>query len=48
MKDEIGKIYENRFSGYEKYRYEVWKILTNQFFSRWIDKNAKVLDILEI
>ena len=45
MKNELGQIYENRFSGHEKYRNEVWKILTKQFFSRWIDKNAKVLDL---
>ena len=45
MNDHLSKIYEIRFSGFEKYRNQVWKILVSQFFSKWIYSNAQILDL---
>ena len=41
----LTKIYEKRFSGYEKYRNKVWKILVSEFFNKWIKKNDHILDL---
>ena len=45
MNDNLSKIYEIRFSGFEKYRNQVWKILVSQFFSKWIYPNVRILDL---
>ena len=37
--------YQRRFEENEKYRNSVWKILCNDFFSKYIDKNATLLDL---
>ena len=43
--NNLSKIYEKRFSGREKYRVKVWKILISKFFSKWIDSDDHVLDL---
>ena len=42
---DLAAIYSNRFSGMEKYRNEVWKLLTRAYFSRWIKPSDAVLDL---
>lgn len=42
---ELKRLYEERFSGRTAYRNDVWKILTSEFFSRWIPPSATVLDL---
>jgi len=41
----LTQIYEKRFSGHENYRNRVWKILINDFFSRWIKTTDHILDL---
>jgi len=41
----LAQIYEKRFSGHEIYRNRVWKILINDFFSRWIKTTDHILDL---
>lgn len=41
----LTQIYEKRFSGHENYRNKVWKILVNQFFSKWVKKSDHILDL---
>ena len=41
----LTKIYEKRFSGFEQYRVKVWEILISKFFSKWIDPDDHVLDL---
>jgi SAM-dependent methyltransferase len=41
----LEKIYSVRFSGLEAYRNNVWTVLVNQFFSRWISPEDSVLDL---
>jgi SAM-dependent methyltransferase len=41
----LEKIYSVRFSGLEAYRNNVWTVLVNQFFSRWISTEDSVLDL---
>ena len=45
MNEDLSKIYEKRFSGHENYRNEVWKILINDFFSKWIKSTDHILDL---
>jgi SAM-dependent methyltransferase len=45
MADDLKSIYENRFSGNEKYRSQVWSILVTDWFSRFIPGDAAVLDL---
>lgn len=45
MNDDLDQIYEIRFSGFEEYRNDVWKILVNKFFGKWINPNATILDL---
>ncbi len=42
---DLEKIYSARFSGQKAYRDNVWKILTAEFFSRWIKPSDTVLDL---
>ena len=42
---KLTQIYVNRFSGHENYRNRVWKILINDFFSRWIKSTDHILDL---
>jgi SAM-dependent methyltransferase len=43
--DDLRKIYATRFQGQQVYRNTVWKILTSQYFSRWIKPTDTVLDL---
>ena len=45
VEKNIKKIYEKRFSGHENYRNQVWKILLNEFFSKWIKGTDHILDL---
>ena len=42
---QLSQIYEKRFAGYENYRNQVWKILVNEFFSKWIKSTDHILDL---
>ena len=42
---QLAQIYKIRFSGHEKYRNRVWKILIKDFFSNWISANDHILDL---
>jgi SAM-dependent methyltransferase len=42
---ELEKIYNRRFSLNSEYRSRVWKILTKNFFSKYISKEFHVLDL---
>jgi SAM-dependent methyltransferase len=42
---ELERIYAQRFGGAEVYRDRVWKVLTAEFFSRWVARESKVLDL---
>ena len=44
-REELQRIYSARFAGLEAYRNEVWRVLTSQFFSRWIKPEESVLDL---
>jgi len=45
MVGDLKSIYENRFAGNEVYRSQVWSILVSDWFSRFIPKDAAVLDL---
>ena len=45
MNDDLDQMYEIRFSGLQEYRNDVWKILVNQFFGKWIEPDATILDL---
>lgn len=45
IRSELERIYSSRFSGQERYRNEVWKVLTSDFFSKWISPESTVLDL---
>jgi SAM-dependent methyltransferase len=42
---ELSKIYHRRFSRTAEYRNRVWRVLTREFFSRWVVSDATVLDL---
>ncbi|HMF77345.1 MAG TPA: class I SAM-dependent methyltransferase [Bryobacteraceae bacterium] len=42
---ELQKLYEKRFAGKSEYRDSVWRVLVDEYFSRWIPENAAVLDL---
>lgn len=44
-KDELRRTYFIRFQGLEEYRNEIWKILVQNFFDRWIPVDSRVLDL---
>lgn len=41
----LKKEYELRFSGMTEYRDGVWRILCSDFFSKYVDPDARVLDV---
>lgn len=47
-RDELDAIYERRFpeedAAHQLWRRKLWRILVDDFFSRWIDESATVLD----
>ena len=45
LQAELKREYSLRFSSTEDYREKVWKILTAEFFQRYIPANAEVLDL---
>jgi SAM-dependent methyltransferase len=45
MSHDLQLQYAMRFERTEKYRLAVWKVLTREFFSRWIRKGWVVLDL---
>jgi SAM-dependent methyltransferase len=42
---DLQKLYSTRFAGQKAYRNNVWKILTSEFFSRWIKPSDTILDL---
>jgi len=42
---ELSKIYHRRFLRTASYRSQVWSILTERFFSRWVRPDFSVLDL---
>lgn len=44
-KQELQKEYELRFRAMQVYRDQVWKILTQDFFQRFIPENSTILDL---
>ena len=42
---QLTQIYEKRFTGHENYRNRVWKILVNEFLSKWIKSTDHILDL---
>ncbi len=45
MSDSLSQIYELRFSGLKEYRNNVWKILVEEYFQKWIRQGDRVLDL---
>jgi SAM-dependent methyltransferase len=43
--DELQNTYARRFRGLTEYRQSVWRILTHEFFSRYITAGGAVLDL---
>ncbi len=43
--EELQRIYARRFDDHIVYRNKVWKVLTSQFFSRYVNPEAAVLDL---
>lgn len=42
---DLSRIYQRRFGQTSAYRNRVWKVLTQQYFQRWIPSDAAVLDL---
>ena len=42
---DLEQIYQNRFAGLEDYRREVWRVLADEVFSKWIPADSSVLDL---
>ncbi|HEY5551319.1 MAG TPA: class I SAM-dependent methyltransferase [Opitutaceae bacterium] len=42
---DVSKIYHRRFARTMAYRDRVWRVLTREFFSRWIAPESTVLDL---
>lgn len=42
---ELDRIYSRRFDAHVAYRTEVWKVLTSKFFSQYIERDFRVLDL---
>lgn len=43
--EELQQIYQLRFGKVEEYRKKIWRVLITSFFSRWVKKNHRVLDL---
>jgi len=43
--DKLAQLYDLRFAGRREYRNHVWRILCEDFFSRFIPENSKILDL---
>jgi SAM-dependent methyltransferase len=42
---DLGKQYRQRFTSLAPYRDSVWRVLVREFFQRYVDPNATVLDL---
>ncbi len=45
MSQDLQTIYARRFAGIEKSRDQVWKVLTRNYFQRWVNPQDVVLDV---
>lgn len=45
LSQELQRIYANRFDKMRDYRDAVWKILTRDYFQRYIPENSRILDL---
>jgi SAM-dependent methyltransferase len=45
MSEELQREYVMRFEPVAQYRQEVWKLLTEKFFARWIPQTSTILDL---
>lgn len=43
--EQLKEIYERRFKNTQAYRFKVWQVLIERFFSKWIKKYSAVLDL---
>jgi SAM-dependent methyltransferase len=43
--EHLQSLYEDRFAGKHEFRDRVWRILTKEWFSRWIPATSTVLDL---
>lgn len=44
-REKLATIYQNRFSGHESYRNNVWSILISKFFTKWLKTDYNILDL---
>ena len=42
---ELQRLYQKRFAGNAEYRDQVWRVLVEEFFARWMPSDAAVLDL---
>ena len=45
LPEDLKKLYTTRFTGHEDYRNRIWRLLTSEFFSRWVKPTDTVLDL---
>jgi SAM-dependent methyltransferase len=45
LPEDLQKLYTTRFTGQEDYRNRIWRLLTSEFFSRWVKPTDTVLDL---
>ena len=45
LPEDLQKLYSTRFTGYEGYRNRIWRVLTSEFFSKWVGPADTVLDL---
>src|SRR5690348_3816118 len=45
LPEELQRLYEARFAGMGEYRNNVWRVLVDEYFARWLPARASVLDL---
>jgi len=45
LRQEVDRIYKNRFSGEERTRLDVWRVLSRKYFQQWVKATDTVLDL---
>ena len=45
LPEDLQKLYSTRFTGHEDYRNRIWRLLTSEFFSKWVKPTHTVLDV---
>lgn len=45
IQDELTRVYSNRFDAMQVYRRQVWAVLVERFFQRWVPDSAALLDL---